>query len=164
MAALAIASSILIAAVGWVVSQRQARRAFKRTMYVDYLLKAYRRLDDAAGRPLNQDSRRDIESAISDIYLLGSPNQMMLAKQISDIWAATREAELSPLLVDLRASLRKELGLKPAPSPYFVLRLDSPGSTDREIGPAGSGLPTERSGRATRRGRRLRSGVIRLLS
>ncbi|WP_433228633.1 hypothetical protein [Actinomadura formosensis] len=136
MAALAIASSILIAVAGWLVSQWQARQAIKRNMYIDYLLKAYRRLDDAANRPLEQGSRRDIESAISDIGLLGSPSQVELAKQIADTWAASGNTDLLPLLADLRTSLRKELRLESARTPYFALRLGDPTSADRHVGSA----------------------------
>ena len=80
MAALAIITTALIALATWFVTQAQARRATRRNMRINYLLDAYRRLDGASNRQLTEATARDLEAAISDIILLGSPHQARLAE------------------------------------------------------------------------------------
>ena len=69
------AITIALAVGGWIATQVQARHATRSNMRISYLLDAYRRLDKAAGRALSPDTARDIEAAVSDIMLLGSPEQ-----------------------------------------------------------------------------------------
>jgi hypothetical protein len=122
MATLTLASTILIAVAGWVITQALARRAVKRNMRIEYLLNAYRRLDAAPNS--EQMDHRSVESAISDVVLLGSQSEIALARKFTEEWQANNEADLTPLLRELRASLRHELLFeKVPPSDYFLLRL-----------------------------------------
>ena len=127
MAALAIITTALIALATWFVTQAQAqaRRATRRNMRINYLLDAYRRLDGASNRQLAEATARDLEAAISDIILLGSPHQARLAEDFARMFAAERDADTQPILQDLRQSLRKELLLERLPTASYVsLRLD----------------------------------------
>jgi hypothetical protein len=125
MAIAGLIVTILIAVGTWAVTQTQARRAARRTMRVNYLLDAYRRLDRASNCPLVPATAQDIEAAISDIILLGSPTQARLADEFVRTFAAENVAEAIPLLQDLRASLRRELLLEELPqSSYITLRMN----------------------------------------
>lgn len=117
------AITVTLAIGGWLASQAQARRAKRRDMRIDYLLDAYRRLDRAANRPLTQATAQDIEAAVSDTMLLGTPSQASLASQFVRTFNADGAAEAMPLLMDLRASLRNELRLGQLPPTYSSLRV-----------------------------------------
>src|SRR6266567_1370301 len=112
MAALAIIASVLIVVASWFVTQYQARQATRRNMRIDYLLDAYRRLDRASNGRLSDESARDLEAAVSDIILLGSPRQGDLAETFARTFAAKGDTDAGPLLQALRDSLRKELLLE----------------------------------------------------
>ena len=128
MAALAIISTALIAVATWFVTQSQARTATRRNMRINYLLDAYRRLDHAGNRERPQATRPDLEAAISDIFLLGSPQQARLAEDFARTLAAHHNADITPLLQDLRQSLRAELLLERLPAASYVsLRFDIDG-------------------------------------
>lgn len=76
-----------------------------------------------APRPLHK-HWADIETAISDIILLGQRAEVEAAEQFAVRISADPEgAELGPLLRELRASLRRELALDPTPMPrHYNLR------------------------------------------
>jgi hypothetical protein len=126
VAAVAIIVTALIAVGGWLVSQYQARRATRRNMRIEYLLQAYRRLERASNRPLTPENARELEPAVADVMLLGSERQAELAAQFSNKFAAEHVANMQPLLLDLRASLRNELLLGELPSSTCVsLRINA---------------------------------------
>jgi hypothetical protein len=130
VAAAAIIVTALIAVGGWLVSQAQARRATRRNMRIDYLLQAYRRLERASNRPLTPDFAAELEAAIGDVMLLGSPEQAALAADFARKFAAERVADTQPLLLNLRDSLRDELLLGSLPpSAYVSLRVGPGGDT-----------------------------------
>ena len=121
---MAIVVTALIAVGGWLVSQYQARRATRRNMRIDYLLQAYRRLERASNRPLTPDFAPELEAAVGDVMLLGSPEQAALAADFARKFAAERVADTQPLLLNLRDSLRDELLLGSLPpSAYVSLRV-----------------------------------------
>jgi hypothetical protein len=122
------AITIALGVGGWIVAQAQARRTRRSDMRITYLLDAYRRLDRAANRALSADTAGDIEAAIRDIMLLGSPSQVELANEFGRVFADKRDAEAKPLLMDLRASLRRELLLDSLPpAAYMALRITDQG-------------------------------------
>jgi hypothetical protein len=94
-------------------SQRDLRSK-RREIRVDYLIRAYRRLEAGACRgPIDaSDYGRDFESAIADIQLFGTNDQVRLAKEMAAAIAEhTKGASAGPLLLSLRDALRKELDL-----------------------------------------------------
>lgn len=125
-------SGVLIAVAGWIVGQYQARRAVRRNMRIDYLLGAYRRLERASNRPMTPSDDRDVEAAVADVQLLGSPSQVQLAGEFARSFAAEGTADTEPLLQDLRASLRRELLLEAVPPNRLWLRISREGGTTSE--------------------------------
>ena len=111
-----ISTAVII--VGWAVAHRLTVRrdtlAKRRDLRVQYLLDAYRRLEDAANRPLDSlpEAKRAFESAVADIQLLGTSEQIdALLKYLNQL---TKEGggNVDPVLKLLRDDLRKELSLE----------------------------------------------------
>jgi hypothetical protein len=96
----------------------------RRELRVAYLIEAYRRLESVCHRPpLGPEDSKGIESAIADIQLLGSPNQVQLAHKFVTEHAANKTADIEGLLSDLRNDLRGELGLEKSPYSTEFLRV-----------------------------------------
>jgi hypothetical protein len=130
VAAIALVVTAAVAVAGWLVSQAQARRASRRNMRINYLLDAYRRLDRASNRQLDAQTSLELEAAISDVMLLGSPDQAELAANFAKAFAAEHIADAQPLLLALRNSLRRELLLGDLPpTSYVSLRVTPEGDT-----------------------------------
>jgi len=101
-------------AVHWLSTARD-RANKKRDLRLSFLLEAYRRLEAGTSRGAleSTDCAVGFESAIADIQLLGTPEQVKMAKNLA-ISIARRDPEASagPLLLSLRDELREHLGLQ----------------------------------------------------
>lgn len=64
----------------------------------------------------------DLDSAIVDIQLFGTVDQISAAQSFAGELAELRVAQLDKLLASLRNDLRKELKLEPVEGPIVVLR------------------------------------------
>lgn len=128
-----LVAGVLVAVAGWLVNEYFTRRSVRRNLRIEYLLSAYRRLEQASNRTMSGDHETALEEAISDIQLLGSPAQVEMATQFARQFAANQRADTEPILEDLRASLRKELQLEPVPPQRMWLRIAR--DSEREIGP-----------------------------
>lgn len=126
--AIPILSALIGATVGgFVVHLFTARREshnIRRAQRVEFLVLAYRRLTDASNRgsALSEEQRDGLESALSDVVLLGERAEIDAARQFMRQMADQKGADLEPLLQALRRSLRTELGLRdvPLPRPYSL--------------------------------------------
>lgn len=115
---------------GWFVanrlSVRRDRMNKRRDLRVQYLIEAYRRLENASNRDvLPTEHERALESAIADIQLFGSPTQVELAKGFAGQFARDKNASLDDLLAELRSDLRKELALESVSGAPVILRIIS---------------------------------------
>jgi hypothetical protein len=123
-----ILTSTLLALLGWIIGYvatvRRDRLSKRRDLRTSYLLDAYRRLEGAGNRrePSREDEKA-LESAVADIQLLGSPEQVHLARQFALEFAGSGKASLDPLLESLRLDLRKELVLPPLDERITYLRI-----------------------------------------
>lgn len=118
----------LPAVSGWIVTGILSRRAMRRDMRVQYLVSADRQLEAASNRPLTIEHERSIETAVSDIVLLGSSDQVALAESFARAFANDGTADTGPLLEELRRDLRKELMLEQTSPRTVWLRVGSEGS------------------------------------
>ena len=98
-------------AVHWLSAQRDNDNK-RRDMRIGYLLEAYRRLDSASNRPITFDRALRIESACSDIQLLGTNRQIELVQACLQELANTGGVSFSEVLDDLRRELRRQLKLE----------------------------------------------------
>lgn len=126
-------TSVLVGALvgGLVVHRFTLRReslSARRTQRVAFLLDAYRKLIDASERDVLGEQRRDnLESALADIMLLGGVSEIEAAERFQYELAEGHGASLVPVIVALRASLRRELGIEAVKLPdkfNFRLNLD----------------------------------------
>ena len=121
-----LAVTLIVAVLGgWAghyLSMRRDLATDRRKLRVAYLLEAYRRLEGASNR---DDAKRcwpELESAIADIQLLGSPGQVALARRFAIEMASDSAASLDGLIFDLPQSLRTELELEPVKENVIYLR------------------------------------------
>jgi hypothetical protein len=121
---LTIFIAVLVTSAGWYAAVRRDRLSKKRDLRTQYLIEAYRRLESAGNRSEpSARSKEELESAVADIQLFGSLDQIMLSRQFALEFAASGRASLDPLLESLRADLRKELDLGIACEPVTYLRI-----------------------------------------
>mgnify|MGYP001319185798 CR=1 FL=1 len=121
---MAIVAGVAVAVAGWLVNEYFSRRAARRNIRIEYLLSAFRRLEYASNRTMTPAHQAAVEEAVSDVQLLGSPEQVRMAIQFARQMAEEQSADTEPLLLDLRATLRMELQLEEVPRERVWLRLD----------------------------------------
>lgn len=109
----------LVAISGWIVGHKlNAERDLQNKrveLRIKYLMEAYRKLEASVESEVSRENLDILESAISDIQLLGTPEQvdkvLAWSSQFAD--GETQEnVNLQDLLEDLRGSLRNDLGLQ----------------------------------------------------
>ncbi len=118
----------LVAISSWYIVHRlniaRDRANKKRDLQIQYLIEAYRRLERASNRPKRFDNNSELESAIADIQLFGTAQQVKLAQNFAFAIAQNSHASTDELLMNLRAELRRELGLEEVNPEIVYLRLD----------------------------------------
>lgn len=106
----------MVAIISWFVgswlSVRRDRANKRRELRVQYLIEAYRRLQNAGHRAPVPPYSSEMESAVADIQLFGTRDQAVAAKKLATDLAEQGSASLDPLLLSLRRELRKELRLE----------------------------------------------------
>lgn len=136
---LTIVVSALLSIAGWLIGYlttvRRDRLSKRRDLRTQYLLDAYRRLESAANQiEPTEEHEKALESAVADIQLLGSSEQVHLARHFALQFAGSGQAPLDSLLEALRVELRRELGLQRPPEGITFLRInrESKRSADEE--------------------------------
>ena len=117
-----------VALLGWLAVHRfnvhRDQLNKQREIRIQYLIEAYRRLEQASHRA-DMQKREDFESAIADIQLLGSNQQIGLTLEVIDSIAKNGFATVNPLLENLRGELRKELNLEIAGKEIKIFRFSN---------------------------------------
>jgi len=108
--------TFVVAVLGWWTGHYlTARRDLindRRMLQITYLLEAYRRLESAANRPKKTpDQTYAFESAIADIQLLGTPQQVEATIKYAKQHASGGGAQIDDVLTILRRDLRREIAL-----------------------------------------------------
>jgi hypothetical protein len=117
----------VVAIISWFVgswlSESRDRANKRRDLRVSYLIEAYRRLATAANRKETDASYiTALDSAIVDVQLFGSADQISAAQQFARELAELKVAQLDKLLASLRNDLRKELKLERVEGAIVILR------------------------------------------
>src|SRR5882762_7725137 len=105
---------VLVACAGWVVihrlNERRDTNSKRRELRIQYLLEAYRRLEAAANRDTHNlaEAQGAFESAVADIQLLGTPQQIRSLVEYLHAHVASGSSNIDPILELLRADLRHE--------------------------------------------------------
>ncbi len=115
MLTILIPATVII--LGWVVAHaltvRRDTIAKRRDLRAQYLLEAYRKLADFAGRDnALPEAKRAFESAVADIQLLGTPTQIDTLLVFLNEFVQDTNTSISPVLSLLRDEIRKELNLE----------------------------------------------------
>lgn len=121
----------VVAVVSWFVGSwlqvRRDRANKRRDLRVQYLIEAYRRLVTTSNRSPSKSQLEDLESAVDDIQLFGTPRQVAAAQEFARNMAQHSEASLDDLLAELRSDLRRELKLDPLEGNRVFLRFSKGG-------------------------------------
>jgi hypothetical protein len=121
-----LAAAVVV--VGWWVGHWSAAKRDvandRRKQRIEFLINAYRKIEVMAGRTNPGTEHNDnIETAISDIQLLGSIHQASLARQFAEDFSRSGAADIEDLLLNLRKTLRDELALDPITDRIIHLRI-----------------------------------------
>ena len=107
----------MIAIIGWFAAHRLAANRDRvnkhRDIRIEYLIKAYQKLENAVHRKPEPNSSyfQDMESTVADIQLFGTESQIEKVKTFLNEFEEKGKGSLDDLLNDLRDELRKELDL-----------------------------------------------------
>jgi hypothetical protein len=122
--------------VGWTVEHHLSRKRDlankKREMKITYLIEAFRCVEKASNSHSFADKAL-LESAIADIQLFGSLEQIQLVKQLANDFVKSHIFNANDLLTSLRKDLRHELGLLQTNEGWLILRLNRESDFDHKI-------------------------------
>lgn len=104
--------TIIVNILGWfilhILSKRRDLSNKKKEITIQYLITAWQLLENASNR--NDGTRNaDVEKAIANIQLFGTPTQIQLAQKLSDEIGDTQQGDTKPLLIELRKELELEV-------------------------------------------------------
>lgn len=112
--------TLLVAIGGWITSvigwvfiylstQKINQKNRKDEIRINYLINAYQVFAYNSNR---ENSPIDVEQAVADIHLFGTPKQIDLVRKFCAEIVKNESADLDNLIIDLRDSLREELNLE----------------------------------------------------
>jgi hypothetical protein len=95
----------------------------RREKRIDYLVAVFRTLCKASHHPNLSEINAEVEQAIADVQLFGTPSQVSLAQKFSLELAASGGASLDEILEALRSDLRAELGAEKVGGSLIFLKI-----------------------------------------
>jgi hypothetical protein len=95
----------------------------RREQRINYLVGVFRALTKANNHPRLYEVADELEQAVADIQLFGTPAQVKLVQQFATDLATKQSAEMNKLLMVLRDDLRSELGAKSVSDRVVWLRV-----------------------------------------
>jgi hypothetical protein len=113
---------ILGGLVAWLAGYFLGIQQKRRDICVQYLIDAWRLLEQASNRQDNKFSE-NINVAVADIQLLGSKEQIDLVQRFANKFANNETPDALELLIALRKNLRKKLRLKQVPDEFRFVRM-----------------------------------------
>lgn len=122
-----VSSSLVSAVAGLLIGNwltlRRDRKVRLQEQRIQYLIDAYRAFAKANHHPRLYEVADDLEQAVADVQLLGSPALISLVHKFAHDLGNTQAAELNELLATIRDNLRSELGERPISGPMVYLRI-----------------------------------------
>ncbi len=116
--------AVIVVAVTHLFTRHRDRENRRREQRIEYLVSVFRGLSKANNHPRLHEVADELEQAIADIQLFGTPEQVALAQKFAIDLGSTQEAELDSLLIAVRDSLRSELGALPITEKMVWLRIE----------------------------------------
>lgn len=111
------------------VRHKRQRENRQETERLKSLVVAYRSLAGSF-TPATGEHRGQMEEALADVVLFGSIKQVEMAAACVQALTLGEAVDYQPLIEELRADLRNQLGLDPIP-PELALPLSGPGRSPR---------------------------------
>jgi hypothetical protein len=122
--------ALLVVALGHHFTVHRDRQNRRQEQRIVYLISVYRAFCRANNHPRLYEVADDVEQAIADVQLFGTPEQVQLVQQFADELGTQQEAPLNDLLIELRDSLRVELRAAPLPKRQVWLKI---GRVDKAV-------------------------------
>jgi len=116
--------ALTVVALSHLFTTHRDRINKRREQRIEYLVSVFRALSKANNHPRLYEVADELEQAIADIQLFGTPEQVELAKKFATDLGTRQEAEMNVLLTNLRNNLRSELGAKSIPESIVWLRVE----------------------------------------
>jgi hypothetical protein len=125
-----IIGGVIVAFANHAMTRRKEHEKKLADLRIQHLIDSWRKIEKASvvdSSPSSQDRKNalydGLEDATASIMLLGTENEVELARKFSKELAAKRTSSADELLNALRASLRAELGLKSVADMNIFLRM-----------------------------------------
>ena len=126
--ALSLGVPLLVAVLGWWsvhrLNARRDRQNKIRELRTRYLVDACRTLTRVGLEKDCVPLARELEDAVSDIYLFGTSSQVQLVKAYVLEMSQNNSGALTDLIMDLRNDLRRELDLPQLAEPPHLLKIN----------------------------------------
>ena len=116
--------ALLVVALGHAFTVYRDRQNRRQEQRIDYLISVYRAFCKANSHPRLYQVADEVEHAIADVQLFGTPAQVLLVQRFATELATTKSASLDELLVELRDNLRSELNAAPLGDRHVWLRIE----------------------------------------
>jgi hypothetical protein len=105
--------ALAVVVLGHAFSQHRDRQNRRQEQRVHYLISVYRAFSKANNHPRLYEVADELEQAIADVQLFGTPKQILLAQTFATELGTVQTADMDELLFELRKSLRSELKVAP---------------------------------------------------
>jgi len=115
--------ALLVVALGHAFTLWRDRQNRRQEQRIDYLVNVYRAFGKANHHPRLYEVAEELEQAVADVQLFGTPKQVTLARQFATDLGTKQTAAMDDLLVELRDSLRAELGAAPLSGRQLWMRV-----------------------------------------
>jgi hypothetical protein len=115
--------ALLVVALGHYFTMHRERQNRRQEQRIMYLISVYRAFCKANNHPRLYEVAEELEQAVADVQLFGTPSQVKLVQRFADELGANQEASLNELLLELRTSLRAELMAAPLPARHVWLKI-----------------------------------------
>jgi hypothetical protein len=135
---LSILSSSFVAGIAgaylghWLTHRREKINTLQQQR-IEYLIDAYRAFAKANHHPRLFEVGDELEQAVADIQLLGSPELIELVQIFAHELATKQEASLDDVLMAIRKNLRSELGEKVVSGPFIWLQIAKSPKQSRRV-------------------------------
>lgn len=126
---IAVSALVALAVVGLthLFTSRRDLANKRREQRISYLVGAFRLLAKANHHPRLYEIAGEVQQAVADIQLFGTPKQVAMAREFAMELGTKQAADIDGLLVALRDDLRAELGAEVIPDGFVWLRIDRKG-------------------------------------
>jgi hypothetical protein len=115
--------ALVVVALTHFFTSARDRANKRREQRISYLIGVFRALCRANNHPRLYEVADEVEQAVADIQLFGTPEQVRLVQQFATDLGTKQHAEMNPLLESLRDSLRHEIGAARAKGHIVWLRI-----------------------------------------